>query len=59
MWLQERSLRDVLDERRNGHAQIVDAIEGTLSVPDPSERNRLAAQLAERLQDRAFAGRRP
>jgi hypothetical protein len=59
MWLQERSLRDVLDERRNGHAEIVDAIEGTLSVPDPSERNRLAAKLAERLQDRAFAGRRP
>jgi hypothetical protein len=58
MWHQERSLYDALDKRRIEHAEIVDAIEGTLSVPDPSERNRLAAQLAERLQDRAFAGRR-
>jgi Flp pilus assembly protein TadB len=58
MWKQERSLRDVLDERRNGHAEIIDAIEGTLSVPDPAERSRLAGQLAERLQERAFADRR-
>jgi hypothetical protein len=57
MWKQERSLRDVLDERRNGHAEIIDAIEGALSVPDPAERSRLATQLAERLQERAFADR--
>jgi hypothetical protein len=57
MWQRERSARDFLEERRNEHAGIVDAIEGTLSVPDPSERDRLAAQLAERLQERAFAGR--
>jgi hypothetical protein len=59
MWHQERSQRDVLDERRNEHAEIVDAIEGALSVREPSERNRLATQLAERLQERAFAGGRP
>lgn len=58
MWRQERSQRDVLDERRNEHAEIVDAIEGALSVREPSERNRLATQLAERLQERAFAGGR-
>lgn len=55
MWKQERSLRDVLDERRSAHAEIIDAIEGALSVPDAAERSRLAAQLAERLQERAFA----
>ena len=55
MWDKERSKQEVLEASRNEHAGIVDAVEGALSVPDPVERNRLVTQLAERLQDRAFA----
>jgi hypothetical protein len=56
MWDKERSKQEVLEASRNEHAGIVDAVEGALSVPDPVERNRLVTQLAERLQERAFAG---
>lgn len=54
MWQKERSDRDALDERRNEHARLLDAIEFTLSLPDGAERNRQAAELAVRLQDRAL-----
>jgi hypothetical protein len=56
MWDKERSKQDVLEGSRNEHAAIVDAVEGALSVPNPAERDRLVTQLAERLQERAFAG---
>lgn len=56
MWNKERSYRDQLDERRSEAANLIDAIEGALTMPDVAERNRLATQLAERLQERAFQG---
>lgn len=55
MWDKERSKQEMLESSRNEHGAIVDAVEGALSVPDPAERNRLVSQLAQRLQDRAFA----
>ena len=56
MWREERSHRDALEERRNEHAELLDAIEFALALPDAGERGRQAAALSQRLQERAFAG---
>jgi hypothetical protein len=57
MWHKERTHRDVLEERRNEHARLLDAIEFALSLPDGAERSRQTAELATRLQDRALGSR--
>jgi hypothetical protein len=55
LWHSVRGRRDELRRYEKEHDALVEAIEFTLGLPDSAERDRKTADLADRLQARAFA----
>jgi hypothetical protein len=57
MWRHERERRDAAEAARSEYAAVLEATEFALALEDESERSNQARAIAERLQERAFAGR--
>jgi hypothetical protein len=55
LWRGERGALDLLSQRHNEHANIHDAAQFTLALPDGRERREQMAELATGLRERALA----
>jgi hypothetical protein len=56
MWKHERERRDAAEVAQTGYAAVLEATEFALALEDGAERSNQAKAIAERLQERAFAG---